>query len=218
MPRQEGTTGIKRLETRIGRLWGFRRKEEGEVARLTPERTIGRLVNLFIASRATMSSFLKEKLGEKELKNLFRYQGHKFGEGWERQVWSANDIAKNMIRLNFQPFGIEAQYRGNKEKAKIIVHRCPLPEKFLQAIEYLREITIDQSPTKLSGMFASLDKVSSSWDWPPKKVEVCATCRIVMPTLGEVLGFVWSHHVTEDSPPKCIFEIKIPERNREPDV
>ena len=58
-------------------------------------------------------------------------------------------------------------------------------------------------------LFASPDKVSSSWDWPPKKTEICATCRIVMPKLGKKLGFTWKHRVTAEVPPKCIFNIEI---------
>jgi len=213
MPSKEKrVTGIKRLETRIGRLWGFRREEKGVVPRLSPEKTMGRLVHLFIASIDTIGSFLREKMGESGLKSVFEYQGDKFGEGWEKQAWRADDIAKNMIRLNFQPFGMEARYSGDKEKATIFVEKCPLPEKFLRSVEYLKEFTIEQGVIRVDGMFASLDKVSSSWDWPPKKTEVCATCRIVMPKLGKKLGFSWKHHTTNDLPPKCVFDIEITKR------
>jgi len=207
---EKKATGIKRLETRIGRLWGFHREEKGVVARLPPERTIGRLVHLFIASVGAMGSFLREKMGESILQSMFEYEGEKFGEGWEKRAWKADDIAKNMIRLNFQPFGIEAQYSGDKDKATIVVSSCPLPEKFLQSPEFLTEFTIEQQVAiRGNEMFASLDKVSSSWDWPPKKTEICATCRIVMPRLGKRLGFSWRHSVTKDVPPKCVFDIEI---------
>ena len=206
-------TGIKRLEMRIGRLWGFRREKKGMVTRLPPEKTIGRLVNLFVASLDTISSFLRGKIGESGVESVFEYQGEKFGEGLERWDWRADEIAKNMIRLNFQPFGMEAKYSGDAEKATIVVEKCPLPEKFLQSVEYLKEFTFEQeAPTGVDQMFGSLDKVSSSWEWPPKKTEICATCRIVMPRLGKKLGFSWKHHITDDTPPKCVFDIEIEKR------
>ena len=212
---EKKATGIKRLETRIGKLWGFRREKKGEVSKLSPEKTIGRLVRLFIASVETVSSFLREKMDESSLKSLFEYQGERFSEGWEKQTWRADDIAENMIRLNFQPFGIDAQYAGDKEKATIVVEKCPLPEKFLQPVEYLKEFTVEQ-PLTIRGeeMFASLDRYSPGRDWPPKKTEVCATCRIVMPELGKKLGFSWKHHITDDIPPKCVFNIEITKHKR----
>lgn len=213
---EKKATGIKRLETRIGRLWGFRREEKGVVARLSPEKTVGRLVHLFIAFMDTIGSFLRDKMGESGLKSVFEYEGEKFGEGLEKWAWRADDIAKNMIRLNFQPFGMEARYSGDKEKATIVVEKCPLPERFLQSVEYLRESTIEQKGAiVVNGMFASLDRVSSSWDWPPKKTEVCATCRIVMPKLGKKLGFSWKHRITNDVPPKCVFDIEIIKRQKQ---
>lgn len=213
---QKKTTGIKRLETRLGRLWGFRREEKGTVTKLSPEKTVGRLVRLFIGSIDTISSFLREKMGETSLKNMFEYQGEKFGEGWEKQTWRADDIAKNMIRLNFQPFGIDAQYSGDKEKATIIVEKCPLPERFLQPVEYLKEFTMEQ-PLAIRGeeMFASIDRYSPGRDWPPKKTEVCATCKIVMPKLGKKLGFSWKHHISDDIPPRCVFDIEITKHKKQ---
>lgn len=204
------STGIKRFETRIGRLWGFRREKKGVVAKLSPEKTVGRLVNLFIASVDAIGSFLREKMGEGGVRSAFEYQGEKFSEGLEKWAWRADEIAKNMIRLNFQPFGIEARYSGDKERATIVVENCPLPEKFLQSVEYLKEFTFEQEgDARVERMFASPDKVSSSWEWPPKKTEVCATCRLVMPKLGKNLGFNWKHHITSDQPPKCVFDIEI---------
>ena len=213
---EKKATGIKRLETRIGRLWGFRREEKGIVTKLSPEKTIGRLIRLFIASMDTIGSFLRGNVGESSLQNMFEYQGEKFSEGLEKWTWRADDIAKNMIRLNFQPFGIEARYSGDKEKATVVVEKCPLPEKFLQSMEYLKEYTIEQQDAiRVNGMFASLDKISSSWDWPPKKTEICATCRIVMPKLGKKLGFSWKHHITNDTPPKCVFDIEITKHQKQ---
>lgn len=155
-------------------------------------------------------------MGETSLKNMFEYQGEKFGEGWEKQTWRADDIAKNMIRLNFQPFGIDAQYSGDKEKATIIVEKCPLPERFLQPVEYLKEFTMEQ-PLAIRGeeMFASIDRYSPGRDWPPKKTEVCATCKIVMPKLGKKLGFSWKHHISDDIPPRCVFDIEITKHKKQ---
>lgn len=213
---EKKSTGIKRLEMRIGRLWGFHREKKGVVTRLSQEKTVGRLVHLFIASLNTIGSFLRDKTGEDSVRTVFEYQGEKFGDGLEKWVWRADDIAKNMIRLNFQPFGMEARYSGDKEKATIIVEKCPLPEKFLQSVEYLKDFTFEQQgASRVNQMFASPDKVSSSWEWPPKKTEVCATCRIVMPKLGKKLGFSWKHHITNDTPPKCIFDIEITKSQKE---
>jgi len=208
-------TGIKRLEIRIGKLWGFRREREGVVTKLSPENTIRRLVHLFTASISTISSFLRKRMGESGLTGMFEYQGEKFGEGWEKYTWRADDIARNMICLNFQPFGIEAHYSGDEKKATITVEKCTLPENFLQSVEYLKELTMRQEGALDVGqMFSSLDKISSSWDWPPKKTEVCATCRIIMPRLGKKLGFTWKHHITRDAPPKCVFNIEIVKQDK----
>ncbi len=202
----------------MGRLWGFRREEKGVVARLSPERTVRRLVHLFIASMGTMGSFLRERMGESGLKSVFEFQGERFGEGWERWVWRADDIAKNMIRLNFQPFGMEARYSGDKEKATIVVEKCPIPERFLQSVEYLKEFTVEPHAAGLKGEAQerrAWEKIGSWWDWPPKKTEVCATCRIVMPKLGKKLGFSWKHRITDDVPPKCVFDIEITKRQKQ---
>jgi len=185
-------------------------EEKGIVAGLSPEGTINRLVNLYVASRDAVGSYVREKMDESSLQNIFEYESEKFSKGLEKIVWRADDIAKDMVRLNFQPFGMEAKYSGNSEKATIVVTKCPLPEIFLQSVEFLKAFTFEQQDAnRMDKLFASLDKVSSSWDWPPKKTEVCATCRIVMPKLGKKLGFSWQHRVTAEIPPKCIFDIEI---------
>ena len=185
-------------------------EEKGMVVGLSPEGTINRLVNLYVASRGAVGSYVREKMDESSLQNIFEYESEKFSKGLEKIVWRANDIAKDMVRLNFQPFGMEAKYSGNSEKATIVVTKCPLPEKFLQSVEFLKAFTFEQQDAnRMDNLFASLDKVSSSWDWPPKKTEVCATCRIVMPKLGKKLGFSWQHRATAEVPPKCIFDIEI---------
>jgi hypothetical protein len=207
---QRPATGIKRLETRVGRIWGFQREEKGGVAKLSPEGTARRLTRLFIASIDSVASFLRERMGESFLQSMFEYESEKFGEGLEKYPWRADEIAKNMIRLNFQPFGIEATYTGDAEKATIVVSRCPMPERFLESVEFLEELTFEQ-PLAIKGdeMFASQDRAERSLDWPPRKTEVCATCRIVMPKLGRKLGFNWNHTAIKDVPPRCVFDIEI---------
>lgn len=190
-----------------------RREKEGSVSELSPEGTVNRLVNLFVASRGATGSYFREEIGEASLQNMFEYESEKFSKGLDKIVWRADDIAKDMIRLNFQPFGMEAKYSGNSEKATIVVTKCPLPEKFVQSVEFLKEFTFEQKGPKVDEMFASIDKVSSSWEWPPKKTEVCATCRIVMPKLGKKLGFTWKHRVMK-VPPECVFDIEVTEHRK----
>jgi nucleotide-binding universal stress UspA family protein len=185
-----------------------RQEKEGAVTGLSPEGKVDRLVSLFVASRGAAGSFFREEIGEDRLHSMFEYESEKFSKGLDKIVWRADDIAKDMIRLNFQPFGMEARYSGNSEKATIVVIKCPLPEKFLQSVEFLKEFTFEQKGVRMDEMFASIDKVSASWEWPPKKTEVCATCRIVMPKLGKKLGFTWKHRVMK-TPPECVFDIEI---------
>jgi nucleotide-binding universal stress UspA family protein len=187
-----------------------REEKEGSVTGLSPEGKVHRLVNLFVASRGATGSYFREEIGEDRLQSMFEYESERFSKGLDKMVWRADDIAKNMIRLNFQPFGMEAKYSGNSDKATIVVTKCPLPEKFIQSVEFLKELTFEQRGAKIDEMFASVDKVSSSWEWPPKKTEVCATCRIVMPKLGKKLGFSWKHRVIK-TPPECVFDIEIKE-------
>jgi nucleotide-binding universal stress UspA family protein len=185
-----------------------RGEKEGAVTGLSPEGKVARLVNLFVASRGAAGSFFREEIGEDRLHSMFEYESERFSKGLEKVMWKADDLAKDMIRLNFQPFGMEAKYGGNSEKATIIVTKCPLPGKFLQSVEFLKEFTFEQKGMKIDEMFTSIDKVSSSWEWPPKKTEVCATCRIVMPKLGKKLGFTWKHRIMK-TPPECVFDIEI---------
>jgi len=191
----------------------MRQEKQGSISQLSPEGTVNRLVNLFVASRSAVGSYLREKMGEESLHSMFEHESEKFSKGLEKIVWRADDIAKDMIRLNFQPFGMEARYSGNSEKATIVVSKCPLPQKFVQSVEFLKEFTFEQKGARMDELFSSIDKVSSSWDWPPKKTEVCATCRITMPKLGKKLGFTWKHQVTE-APPECIFNIEITGRHK----
>jgi len=185
-------------------------EEKGSIVALSSEGTISRLVSLHLGSMGAIGSYMREKMDESSLRGMFEHESEKFSKDLEKFTWRADDIAKDMIRLNFQPFGMEARYSGNSEKASIIVTKCPLPEKFLQSLEFLRVFKVEQKDAfRMDQMFAAPDKLSSTWDWPPKKPEVCGTCRIVMPKLGEKLGFSWEHRITDEIPPKCIFDIEI---------
>ena len=185
-------------------------EEKGSVAALSSEGTISRLVSLYIASMGSVGSYIREKMDESSLHGIFEYESEKFSKDLEKFTWRADDLAKDMIRLNFQPFGMEAKYNGDSEKATITVTKCPLPEKFLQSLEFLKVFKIEQKDAfRMDQMFAAPDKLSSTWDWPPKKTEICGTCRIVMPKLGKKLGFSWEHRITDEIPPKCIFDIEI---------
>jgi nucleotide-binding universal stress UspA family protein len=179
-----------------------------KVKSLSQEGTIKRLVNLHVGLMGSVGSYMRETLDEERLRGIFEYQSEKFSQGLEKAVWSADEIAKNMIRLNFQPYGMEAKYHGNSEKAAITVTRCPLPEKFLKSVEFLRIKTLDDDQFNITQMFASPDRISSTWEWPPKKTEVCGTCRVLMPLLSERLGFKWKHRLTDDKPPLCVFDIE----------
>jgi len=188
-------------------------EEKGTIVALSSEGTISRLVSLYLGSMGAIGSYVREKMDESSLRGMFEHESEKFSKDLEKFTWKADDIAKDMIRLNFQPFGMEARYSGNSEKATIIVTKCPLPEKFLQSVEFLRVFKIEQKDAfRMDQMFAAPDKLSSTWDWPPKKPEVCGTCRIVMPKLGEKLGFSWEHRITDEIPPKCLFDIEITKR------
>jgi len=180
------------------------------VEALSPEKTIKRLIDLHIASIGSLGSYAREKNNEQMLQEVFEYQSEVFSKGLEMVEWTANEIAENMIRLNFQPLGMEAKYSGDNEKATITVTNCPLPEKFLQTLEFLRIFRVEEEEKfNLTKMFAAQDRISATWEWPPKKMEICGTCRILMPKLGEKLGFTWEHQITEDIPPQCVFNIEI---------
>ena len=180
------------------------------VEALSPEKTIRRLIDLHIASIGSLGSYAREKNDEQILREIFEYQSEIFSKGLEKVEWTANEIAENMIRLNFQPLGMKAKYSGDNEKASITVTNCPLPEKFLQTLEFLRIFRVEEEEKfRWTNMFAAPDRLSSTWEWPPKKIEVCGTCRILMPKLGEKLGFTWEHQITEDIPPQCVFNIEL---------
>ena len=120
-------------------------------------------------------------------------------------LW-ADLLAKNTIRFNFQPLGIEVSYSGDAEVAEILVERCPLPHRFLNQPEFLEQLIFEPKPL-LEGCQA--DTPTSKGEWPPKRVESCSLCRIVMPRIGEKLGFKGEGGVTKDGPPMCFFTISV---------
>ena len=112
-----------------------------------------------------------------------------------------------MIKLNFQPLGMEAEYLWDEKVAKIVVTRCSLHEKFIQDPEFLSRVYTLEAHAPLLEGFGSGLRVRG--EWPPKSVEVCALCRIVTPKIGEKMGFTWEHDFTDDVPPRCTFTIRV---------
>jgi len=205
---QERQTGIKRLEKRRGRLWGFiRREAPGTVEPLNPLRMTHRLRHLMMSSIKTTSSYLRSRLGERGLTGMFEHQADEFASSWKRTDLRADVLARNTILYNFQPLGLEANYSGDAEVATIVVESCPLPQRFLSKPEFLWESSFEQPFLITPAMFAS-DTLTSRGEWPPKKVESCNVCRIVMPKMGERLGFDWEIGLTKQKPRRCMFTIR----------
>ena len=203
----ERSAGIKRLEKKKGRLWGIlSRVAPGTVEPLSPVGMTQRLRHIMMSSIKTTGSFLRSRMGEMGLKNMFEHQAEEFASSAMRPHIRADLLAKNTIRFNFQPLGMEASYSGDAESARILVERCPLPQRFLDKPEFLEQLTFEQRPL-LEGFQA--DTLTARGEWPPKKVESCSVCRIVMPRVGEKLGFEWTGGLTGDAPPKCFFTISV---------
>ena len=81
----ERPTGIKRLEKRKGRLWGFiRREAPGTVEPLNPLRMTYRLRHLMMSSIKTTGSFLRRRLGERGLTSMFEHQADEFASSFRR--------------------------------------------------------------------------------------------------------------------------------------
>ena len=130
-------TGIKRLEKKRGRIWGFLRREEEGVPPMKSSDMIYRLRHLLMSSVKTMTSFIRTQLGEETLSEMLDYQASEFASHGMKLYWGADQIAENIIRQNFQPLGIETEYIGNREEASMTVNSCPLPNRFLQNPELL---------------------------------------------------------------------------------
>jgi hypothetical protein len=206
---QEAPSGIKRLEKRKGRLWGFLRREDpGVVTPLSSDRMTRRLRNLIMYSTKTMGSFLRSRMGERGLTSLFEHQAEEFASSWRKSLYGADKLARDTIMYNFQPLGIEAVYSGDREVAQIVVEECPLPQRLMRQPEFLEEITFVEKSLLSSSDFAG-DNLTAKGEWPPKKLESCSVCRIVMPRIGERLGFEWEIGMTKAIPRRCLFTIRV---------
>ena len=200
-------TGIKRLEKKRGRIWGFLRREEEGVPPMKSSDTIYRLRHLLMSSVKTMTSFIRTQLGEETLSEMLDYQASEFASHGMKLYWGADQIAENIIRQNFQPLGIETEYIGNREEASMTVNSCPLPNRFLQNPELLT-ILSGAREEGFSGLTTLGDSLTSKGEWPPKKPEICSLCRVMLPKVSEEMGFEWTYGLTEDKPPKCFFTLK----------
>lgn len=203
----ERPLGIKRLEKRKGRFWGFiRREDPGIVAPLSDSRMMQRLRNLMMFSIKTMSSFLRSRMGERGLTSLFEHQAEEFASSSKGSPLRADRLARDTIMFNFQPLGMEAVYSGDAEVAKIVVESCPLPERFIRQSKFLADRAFEHE-ILLDGFGG--DTLTARGEWPPKKVESCYLCRIVMPKIGENLGFKWESSLTKGIYPRCVFTIRM---------
>lgn len=209
----ERTAGIKRLETRKGRFWGFMKKEPpGVITPLPPVKMTRRLRHLMMSTVKTTSSFLRGTMGEGGLTNMFEHQAEEFASTSKRLVLKADKLARDTIVYNFQPLGIEATYTGDADEARIVVESCPLPQRFLKQPEFLEELTFDEE-SRISGSDFAGESLTARGEWPPKKLESCSVCRVVMPRIGERLGFQWESGTTEGRPVKCTFTITVNPRD-----
>jgi len=203
----ERPVGIKKLEKRKGPLWGLLRREApGVVEPLSPERMTQRLRRLMMLSVRATSSFMRDRMGEDGLTSLFEHQADEFASISGGAPSKADNLARDMIIFQLQPLGMEAVYSGDAEVAEIVVESCPLPERFIRQYKFLDDRTFEEE-TLLEGFGG--DTLTARGEWPPKKVEACYLCRIVMPKIGERLGFTWDISLTKGIYPRCVFIIKM---------
>ena len=204
---EEKKTNIKQLEKRKGRFWLFRQKTPpGMVEPLSQTQTSIRLRNLWVYTMRTIGAFLRETIGERGLLDMFESQAVQYAENERMSDVRADDIARKMIRFYLQPQGIEATYIGDEKEATIVTKKCPLPQKLIDTLEFLQQRTFDEPPLFVDFGAGTL---TAKGDWPPKKLESCHTCQIIMPKIGEILGFTWEHGLTDDSYRKCFFKIEV---------
>ena len=200
-------TGIKRLEKKRGRIWGFLKREEEGVPPMKASDMVYRLRHLLMSSVKTMTSFIRSQLGEDTLSEMLDYQASEFASHGMKMYWGADQIAENIIHQNFQPLGIEAEYNGNREEASITVNICPLPNRFLQNPELFTTLSGARNEG-FSGLTSLGDSLTSKGEWPPKKPEICSLCRVMLPKVSEEMGFTWIYGLTGDKPPKCFFTLQ----------
>lgn len=208
-PQEGSPTGIKRLEKKKGRLWGFMLREEpGKVTPLPQISMTRRLRHLMMSSIKTTGSYMRNRMGDGGLRGMFEHQANEFADAWRMRLFGADQIARDMIRYNFQPLGMEAEYSGDNEVVKIVVTRCPLPQRFLQNPEFLAEIAIETEEKGIIDGLRLYESLTAKGEWPPKSIEACSLCKIVVPKMGERLGFAWEHSLTDDQPPRCVFILR----------
>ena len=205
----ETESNIKRLEKREGRFWLFKRKiPPGTVEPLSLDKMTARLRYLWIYTMKTMGNFLRETIGEKGLQNMYEHQAIEYADNSKLFSLKADDIAVKMIKYNLQPQGIEASYSGDEKEAKIITKTCPLPQKLIGTPEFLQQTSFDEKPLFVDFGGGTL---TAKGEWPPKRLESCHTCLVIMPKIGEKLGFTWEHGLTDDTYRKCFFTITVNE-------
>jgi hypothetical protein len=205
----ESKTNIKQLEKRKRRFWSFKRKlPSGKVEPLSETNMTKRLRNIWIYTMKTMGVALRETIGEKGLKNMYEHQAQQYAKSSRISRLKASDLAEWTIKYNLQPQGIEATFRGNEKEATITTQDCPLPQKIIARPEFLRQRTFEQKPL-LSDFGA--EKLSAKGEWPPKRLESCHICLVIIPKIGENLGFTWEHGLTKGPYKKCLFKITINE-------
>lgn len=200
-------TNIKRLEKRGKRLWFFKRKmPPGTVEPLTLEQMTTRLRNIWIYTMKTMGNFLREAIGEDGMQDMYEHQAELYAESSKIFNLRADDLARKTIKYNLQPQGLEATYSGDEKEAIITIINCPLPQKLLQDPEFLQQISFDEKPLFVEFGAGTL---TARGEWPPKRLESCHTCLVIMPKIGEKLGFTWEHGLTDDTYRKCFFKITV---------
>jgi hypothetical protein len=199
-------TGIKRLEKKRGRLWGLLGRGEEGIVPLSPSAMISRLRHILMSSVKTTTSFIRNQLGEGTLSEMLDHQASEFASRRMKLSYGADQMAENIIRLNFQPLGLEAEYKGNRDEASITVKNCPLPDRFLHIPELL--IMRGEQRGGLKGLIGSGDSLTARGEWPPKRPEVCSLCRVILPRVSEERGFTWTYGLTRDRPPQCFFTLK----------
>lgn len=205
----ETDTKIKRLEKRKGRFWLFKRKTpSGTVTPLSDTKMANRLRNIWIYSMKTIGAYLRDTIGEKGLQEMYENQAIQYANSSKHVMVNAENLAKWTIKYNLQPQGIEATYTGNKKEAIITTTQCPLPQKLLENPEFLYQTSFDIEP--IIRDFGS-ETITAKGEWPPKRLESCHTCLVVMPKIGEILGFSWKHELTDGAYKKCQFIISMNE-------
>ena len=209
----ETKTNIKRLEKRKGRFWLFKRKvPTGTVEPLSETKMTTRLRNLWIYTMKTMGTYLRDTIGEDGLQKMYEDQALQYADSSKVSRLKADDLARWTIKYNLQPQGIEATYSGNDKEAIVTTQNCPLPQKLLENLQFLHQTSFDEKPLFVDFGAGTL---TAKGEWPPKRLESCHTCQVIMPKIGEKIGFNWEHGLTDSAYRKCFFKISVNEKKEE---